>query len=476
MSTNLKPDVKHPLYELNMYYWQLLNILYKGEKAVKDSKTICTPMPGGMESDEFKNFIERGEFYNAFFRTVQGLNGSIFRKDVVFTENIHKDLETALETISADGRPPTVISRLIGCEVLKNGRCGVFVDMDDTNKPFWSFYDAAAIINWKTRIVNSREELHLLVLQEQYAKDDTQVFTHDTVDMFKVYMMIEGHCVYMSFIEDDSKSTKGSKQFIYVDEPTILIGTGAALTGIPFVFFGTDNLSANPNRPPLLDVGFINLAHWRKSVDLAHGLHFAALPTPWAAGFDKNVVTHIGPPRVWVSEEVNARAGYLEFTGKGLEAIEKALDRNESQMATLGAKPIDRVRNQVETAEAARIHSMSETATLASIAMNIACGLDMCVYWTGQWMRIETTKVRAEVNTDFVDTELSPNDIASLVKALQADGMSLDTFLYNLKRGELMPPGRSIEEEKELIIAEKETFTDFTTPEDEPGESSEKRG
>lgn len=32
--------------------------------------------------------------------------------------------------------------------------------------------------------------------------------------------------------------------------------------------------------------------------------------------------------------------------------------------------------------------------------------------------------------------------------------MSQDTFLYNLKKGEILPDGRSVEEEKDLISVE----------------------
>jgi hypothetical protein len=42
----------------------------------------------------------------------------------------------------------------------------------------------------------------------------------------------------------------------------------------------------------------------------------------------------------------------------------------------------------------------------------------------------------------------------SLVQAWQAQGISRDTYLYNVQRGGLLPEGRTIDQEKALIDAE----------------------
>ena len=39
----------------------------------------------------------------------------------------------------------------------------------------------------------------------------------------------------------------------------------------------------------------------------------------------------------------------------------------------------------------------------------------------------------------------------ALVKSLQAGAMSWESFVYNLARGELLPPGRTAARERELI-------------------------
>ncbi len=55
------------------------------------------------------------------------------------------------------------------------------------------------------------------------------------------------------------------------------------------------------------------------------------------------------------------------------------------------------------------------------------------------------------MNTDFVSTEISPQQITALMQAYQGGGISHDTFIYNMVQGEVTPPDVTVEQEKELI-------------------------
>ena len=59
----------------------------------------------------------------------------------------------------------------------------------------------------------------------------------------------------------------------------------------------------------------VNLGHYRLNADFKHGVHFTALPTVWASGFDKEAKLRIGSSTAWVTEHAGVTAGYLEFMG-----------------------------------------------------------------------------------------------------------------------------------------------------------------
>jgi hypothetical protein len=56
------------------------------------------------------------------------------------------------------------------------------------------------------------------------------------------------------------------------------------LDEIPFRFIGIDNVDADVDEPPLIDLVDMNLSHYRSSADYEHGCHFTGLPTPVISG------------------------------------------------------------------------------------------------------------------------------------------------------------------------------------------------
>ena len=58
-----------------------------------------------------------------------------------------------------------------------------------------------------------------------------------------------------------------------------------------------------------------------------------------------------------------------------------------------------------------------------------------------------------ELNRDFVDSRLSPEEVKALLLVWQAGGMSFETFHHNLMAGELTRPGVTVEIERHAIDA-----------------------
>lgn len=229
---------------------------------------------------------------------------------------------------------------------------------------------------------------------------------------------------------------------------------------IPFVFMNAASASPFPSKPPLLDVSNINIKHWQLSTDYFHGLHFCAMPTPWAAGFQVAGSLFIGAEKAWISDDPNAKCGYLEFTGTGLGALEKALDKLEKLMAVLGARLLEEQKAGVEAARAIELRTSGDSATLVSIVSAVEEGVGKALDFVIQWIG-DTKEPEIEMNRNFVSQKLTPQEITALLQAVQSGQISQDTFLYNLQNGEVLPPDRTIDEEKKMIESEapKQDFT-----------------
>jgi len=56
-----------------------------------------------------------------------------------------------------------------------------------------------------------------------------------------------------------------------------------------------------------------------------------------------------------------------------------------------------------------------------------------------------------EINRDFIDSNLDPQSLLAYLQVYQSGGLSLDSFLSLLVKGELLPKDISAEDEAERI-------------------------
>jgi len=191
----------------------------------------------------------------------------------------------------------------------------------------------------------------------------------------------------------------------------------------------------------LSDIIAVNLDHYRSDADYKHGLHFTALPT------------------AWVSETPGATAGYLEFTGQGLTSFERAMDRDERLMAVLGSRLLQDQKKVGETAEAIRLRQSGEDSALSAIATSVSESLTQVLRWVYWWNTsqevspygLTKAEVTVKLNTDFGMAGMSSQDLQAVVGAWQSGAISRDTMFELFRSGEILPDGRTNEDEQELI-------------------------
>jgi hypothetical protein len=232
---------------------------------------------------------------------------------------------------------------------------------------------------------------------------------------------------------------------------------GKPLTFIPFYFVNSTGSQAVVSKPPLLDLADLNLSHYRTMADLEHGRHFVALPTPWISGASVNEANEvqIGPSGVLILEKGGA-AGMLEFSGAGLRALETADEQKRKMMAVLGARLLEEQALAAETATAVGMRHSGEQAVLRTIAQVLEQQLTKALRTHCWWIGTEKepsdlTWVVVELSKDFYAMKMQPAELAQLLAALQADGISYKTFYYNLAVGGITRPGIDAEEEQQEI-------------------------
>ena len=447
-----------------------------GEDAVKSAGEKYLPRLDSQTDDEYLAYKTRASFFNATARTADGYVGLIFRREPTFkvpgnNSGVGRALDAMVEDADMLGTSlPSYAKNVVG-EVIALGRAGSLIDWEDVSekRAFAILYKAEQIINWHVERVNGRNVLTLVVLKEVSLKPSVtpDEFEPETVDQLRVLKLVpgekdnNGEQMWSYQVEiwqpQPGKSKRTKVEWIKVETRTPL-RLGKSLPLIPFVFHGPRHFLPEVDKLPLADIIAVNLDHYRLNADYKHGLHFTALPTAWVSGFDKSANLRIGSSTAWVAETPGATAGFLEFQGQGLSTFERAMDRDEQLMAVLGSRMLEAQKRVGETADAIELRQSGENSVLSAVSLSVSDSLTHMLRWVYWWNSTEATPeaigddaVLVTLNTDFKTKGMTSDQITAIVAAWQAGAISRDTMFDLFRKGEVLPAGRSNQEESQLL-------------------------
>jgi hypothetical protein len=457
----------HPEYRAYQSQWQKCRVAVEGEDAIKMAGDAYLPKLGGADESEYRSYKARASFFGASNRTVMGLTGSVTRKppQIEWPEG-KKDL---LDRIGIEGESIDALANYALEEVITSGRCGLMVDAPpEEGDPYITFYYPENIINWDREMGPDetgkvREKLTMVIVSEEVLVpdkgDDPYQKSYET--RYRELRLDEEGLLVVSIWkkrpEDRmviTNDTSWKKDWVKVGEDVLpTFRGGKRLNFIPFKFITPSGTTCELEKSPILDLVNVNIAHYRNSADLEHGLHFTALPTAWVSGFETGSdALFLGSTKAWSTENEHAKAGFLEFSGAGLGSIVSEMTKKEAQMAVLGARLLEETKAAAEAAETVALRQSGESSVLAKVAGAVSEGLTWALKVVAQWMKVgDEKKVKYELNKRFNTKSLTSADLQSLMGMLQGGAMSFEVFYYNMERGEMYPDGHTQEQEEELI-------------------------
>jgi hypothetical protein len=480
--THVPVNCTHGDYDASALEWSRARDVLSGEDAVKAAGVKYLPRLDSQTDDEFAAYCKRASFFNATARTAEGYVGLIFRRPPFVKVPESDDAvgrSLAGFVNDADMRSTTLAAyaKDVVWEVMGVGRCGSLVDWEDVveKRAYVSLYSAEQIINWQVGRVNGRNVPTLIVLRETVTRPavgpGADEFVPETVEQIRVLRLVAGdvapdaggkldyHCQVDLWQPKagQKQATKTEWQLVETRTPLRL---GRPLPLIPFVFHGPRHSRAEVDRLPLTDVIAVNLDHYRLNADYKHGLHFTALPTAWVSGFPKESSLRIGSSTAWFSETPGATAGFLEFTGQGLTTFERAMDRDERSMAVLGSRLLEDQKKVGETAQAIELRQGGEQSVLSSLATSVSESLTDVLCWVYWWNSTEDVpdavtsgEVLIQLNTDFSTKGMDSLELQAVVAAWQSGAISRDTMFELFRKGEILPDGRTNQDEEALVRA-----------------------
>lgn len=425
----------HPDYDASAGEWARARDVLVGEDAVKAAGVNYLPRLDSQSEEEYSAYKARASFFGATARTLEEYLDLVFRRAPAFALCATAGRPAGgLGKFVADcdrwGTDFVHYARRVVSEVLAVGRSGSLVLLD-LSRPCVSFWRAEDVLDWCIERIGGRSVLTRLVLKDGAQRRELRMVDSECVQ--EVWSQVDGEWVMDGF--------------------GTLRRDAVPLSFIPFVFHGPKGSLPERSKLPLADIIAANLDHYRLDADYKHGLHFAALPTAWVSGFDKAAPLRIGSSAAWVSEVPGASAGFLEFTGAGLAHLERAIEKVERRMALLGARMLEPTSVGANGLTASTGDDLCGLgAIVESLNDSLSRVLQIAQWWIqGGDLDAIAGQVSFTMNTDLGACAMSGEEITAVVAAWRAGAISRESMLERLKRGEVLPDGRSVAQERALI-------------------------
>ncbi len=433
-------NVPIPQYEHAIKAAMITRDACQGEEHVKHRGREYLPQPSVMDDEEYARYKTRAYYTNFTGRTKDGMIGAVFRKDMAKKEL--GQVEYLVDNADGAGAGIEQLAKRGISELLEGGNYGFLVDypqvadnpsLEQTMGVSASIlpYKVESIISYDTKEINGKDVLSLVVLKEE-SKVYSDRFTWTYESEYRAL-----------FLDDDNIYN----QVLYSEGGAVLEEylpkqNGKPMRHIPFYWAGSVDNKPGYDKPALLDLAIVNLAHYRNTADheqelflcgqkMAH-INIGDMSTDqWTTANPDGIV--IGSARAIVTQ--NGSADLLEPQSGG--ALKEAIADKEAQAVSIGAKLIN--GNTVnQTAETARINASSETSVLNTIVGNISEALTMACKDCARFMGVSDEGIEIELNREFFEFTFDYKDAQMMVLLKDSNLMTSDQALNTLRKAGLI--------------------------------------
>ena len=439
-----------------------------GQDAVAALTTDILPRPAGMTEREYGSYIARALYMNATQRTHDSLVGMVMQKPA------QAEMPNALADLASyiDGRGSRLedFARMAVSEVLEVGGWLAVVDHPERPegvitaaqeralglRPVVSYYPRESVLEARTGFVNGNEEFTFLKLAETWI-EDVDEWTQEAREAVRVYDMNEGRVRVRVY-------RKTAAGWVLYSEAYPTARNGQGLRYIPAVAFGPE--SNRFGKPPLLDLIDVNLAHFRNSADMEHALHFTGLPTPYASGVAPGSLEALtlGSSAGYVFEDANAKIQFATYGAEGLASLKQAMDDKVQMMAALGARMLAPESRAAESGEALAIRRGGENSALAKVADSVSRSIVLVLETLAEWEGI-TGPISYSLNTDYIPTRMSAQDLTALMAAWQAGGLTSEELFDRMKAGGVIRDDMTFQEHEAALLGDESGLMREPAPE-----------
>jgi len=439
--------------------WEIMKAVTNGTEYLRDNSEAFLPLEPREDYDAYLSRVNRSVFSPYTQRLVRAATGLILRKpitvigDPYWTDVFVKDVDGCGSDLDEYAR------RLLIC-ALTYGHSNTLVDFpaptgarslaeerDQNRRPYWIEVDPANIYGWRLdREVNYGKLIQVRIAEQAVVPEGDfgeKVFDQIRViepGNYRIYRKKE--TTKDMYTQDESfagnfDSPANEKDYELVESGEFSLGE------IPLVTVYAGKTDTMTSKPPLLDIAYLNLAHFQRQADLIHSLHVASQPLLVMEGWDDQTKDMAISVNYAMATQPGNKVYYVEPAASAFEAQAAEIQELQLQMATLGISTLSQQKFVAESADARRLDRVDTNSMLSMVSLDLEQKVQKAFNLSADYLGLEPPEVK--ISRDFDIDRLIGQDITALTSLFDQNVIDREEFRDILVQGEVLPNANEAE-------------------------------
>lgn len=377
------PSQKSASVRAMQQHYGMLNALRGGTATMRNAGEKYLPRNPAESQQAYNRRKECAVLVPIYERTLSGLVGKPFKEPITFAEDVPDQIIEYMRDCDQEGSNFNVFMREVALEALDKGISYILVDYPNVGttattladeqrlglRPYTVHIKPGSVCDIKTQKIQGRSILTKFSYYECVVEE-----APDGSEVTREYVRILRPATWERWVKTD----KG--EWAIESEGINTLGR------IPVVALYAKRTALFMGCPPLLEVAFLNVAHWQSRSEQQNILHVARVPILTIIGgeTDPDKDVQIGTSSV-TNLPIDADMKYVEHSGKAIDAGDRDL-KNIQEEANAAGADMNVVKPGRYTATQVSIEDDNNLSPLQAFALAIQDAGDNVLQLFADWM------------------------------------------------------------------------------------------
>ena len=440
--------------------WEIMKAVTNGTEYLRDNSEAFLPLEPREDYTAYLSRVNRAVFSPYTQRLIRAATGLIMRKpitligDSYWTDVFAKDVDGCGSDLDEYARRVLICSLTYGQSHIlvdypaPTGALSLAEERAQNRRPYWIEIDPTNIYGWRLdREVNYGSLIQVRIAEKAVVPSGEfgeQVFDQVRViepGKFSIYRKVSPKKDLIN-LQDTTYAgnfdgPENEKDYELVDSGVFSLGE------VPLVSVYSGKTDTLTSKPPLLDIAYLNLAHFQRQADLIHSLHVASQPMLVLEGWDDQTKDMSISVNYAMATQPGNKVYYVEPASSAFEAQTNEIQELQLQMATLGISTLSQQKFVAESADARRLDRVDTNSMLSMVSLELEQKLQKVFNLSANYLGIEPPEVK--ISRDFDIERLIGQDITALTSLFDQKVIDREEFRDILVQGEVLPTATETE-------------------------------